>query len=324
MTIFLLSLLLLCGARDVFAHATPTLYEPAASAAVDRIPASVRIQFSERIEPDASSITVFAPDGSRADTNHGAPDPSNPRIFTVGLRDAGAGTYTVSWQVVSRDDGHLTKGGYAFSVGKPVDPSQANTTLLEVIHSSTTSQAAAIGAELVGQSMFLGVLATIALLWKVLPQRRIPDLQQSKFESASSSAVAFAALLMTFGISSFLILKTVDLQQSRSATFAEAFLTFLSTVDGRFAVYRGVLAVLFVAIFSKARNSIFKRDRTWNGVAVLFILVALMILLRARVSHAAASVFLPNFSILVNALHLLAKEFWIGCLIALTVVLMPY
>jgi hypothetical protein len=48
-----------------------------------------------------------------------------------------------------------------------------------------------------------------------------------------------------------------------------------------------------------------------------------MALARARVSHAAASHILPTFSVVINAVHLLAKEFWIGGLIALAVVLMP-
>jgi hypothetical protein len=48
-----------------------------------------------------------------------------------------------------------------------------------------------------------------------------------------------------------------------------------------------------------------------------------MLLDRARVSHAAASHFHPDFSILMNAVHLLAKEFWVGGLMALGLILLP-
>src|SRR4029453_5602707 len=37
----------------------------------------------------------------------------------VGLGDLADGTYTVSWRVVSRDDGHVTDGSVAFGVGVP-------------------------------------------------------------------------------------------------------------------------------------------------------------------------------------------------------------
>jgi hypothetical protein len=41
-----------------------------------------------------------------------------------------------------------------------------------------------------------------------------------------------------------------------------------------------------------------------------------MVILRARVSHAAASEFLPVFGIFVNAVHLFFKELWIGGAVA--------
>src|SRR5262245_46539670 len=115
--LLLFAVLLFAGVLDAFAHASPMLYEPAASAVLEQPPQRIRIQFSERLEAKASSITVFAPDGSPAQGDDGAPDPSDPRVFSVSVRNAGTGAYTVSWQVVSRDDGHFTKGGYSFSVG---------------------------------------------------------------------------------------------------------------------------------------------------------------------------------------------------------------
>ena len=100
-----------------FAHATPIQYVPAASSVLSQAPAEVQIHFSERVEPRVSSITVLAPDGSRADLSNSAADPADPRVYRVGLKDGGAGTYTVSWQVISADDGHFAKGAYVFSVG---------------------------------------------------------------------------------------------------------------------------------------------------------------------------------------------------------------
>src|ERR1700683_3005703 len=106
-------LLLVTAAPDrALAHATPILYDPAASSVLAKTPAGIQIHFSERLEPRVSGITVIGPDGSRADLGNSAPDAKDPRIYRVGLRDAGPGTYTVSWEVISSDDGHFTKGAY--------------------------------------------------------------------------------------------------------------------------------------------------------------------------------------------------------------------
>jgi len=60
---------------------------------------------------------VFGPDGSRADANDSAIDPTDLRLYRVSMKSNATGTYTVSWQVISADDGHFTKGAYVFSVG---------------------------------------------------------------------------------------------------------------------------------------------------------------------------------------------------------------
>ena len=60
---------------------------------------------------------MLGPDGSRVDLANSGTDPADPRVFQVGVKDAGKGTYTVSWQVISSDDGHFSKGAYVFSVG---------------------------------------------------------------------------------------------------------------------------------------------------------------------------------------------------------------
>jgi len=319
--LLVLLLLFLGSVREGFAHATPMLYVPDASSVVDKTPERVRIQFSERIEPKASSITIFGPNGSRAEANDGRPDPNDPRVFSVGVKDAGAGTYTVSWQVVSEDDGHFTKGGFTFNVGAAggTSPHQS---AVQVIHTSTQSQAAAIGVELLGQTMFIGMLAALALLWRSLSRQKTFGYQPT-FERNCSLMIIAGTLFIVAGVVAFLVLKTVDLQQNRSTGFLETLVTFVTTVDGRFALYRAGLGIVFAAIFFAVRKNIFKCGRLTGSEIVLFVVTALMLLARARVSHAAASHFHPNFSIFVNAVHLLSKEFWVGGVMAFTFTLVP-
>jgi putative copper export protein len=224
---------------------------------------------------------------------------------------------------VSEDDGHFTKGGYSFNVGNVAGNVAATSAGVEVVHSSTASQAAAIGTELLGQSMFIAVLTAIALFRSALPRRRIPDIAQGSFERACNRMALAGGVLVVAGVATFLTLKTFDLQQSRSTGFSETAATFLSTVDGRFALYRGLLGIGFVTIFLHARKRIFRSERISTTEAGLLVVLILIILDRARVSHAAASHLLPGFSIFVNTLHLVSKEFWVGSLIATTFLLMP-
>jgi len=321
--IFAALFLFVIDAADAFAHATPMVYEPAASAVLEKVPSRIRIQFSEHIEASASSITIYAPDGSRADTKDSRLDPSDLRVLSVGMHDAGEGVYTVSWQVVSQDDGHFTKGGFSFGVGKDAIPVDSGTDEIQVGFSSPYSQAAAIGLELVGQTMFLAVLISVAMLWRALPPRKITAAQSEAFERACHYTVAVGTAFITIGVVAFLILKTLDLQGSRATSFASTFQTFVGTVDGRFAVYRLILGVAFAVYFVVRKKRIFESATFSLNEGVLAALIALTLLDRARVSHAAASHFHPNFSILMNAVHLLAKEFWVGGLMALSLLLLP-
>ena len=127
--------------QSALAHATPVQYVPAASSVLSRAPAEVQIHFSERIEPRVSSIVVIAPDGSRADRSNSAADPADPRVFRVGLNDSGAGTYTVSWEVISTDDGHFAKGAYVFSVGNAKPGASADRGGFQTVHSSGVPEA---------------------------------------------------------------------------------------------------------------------------------------------------------------------------------------
>src|SRR5688500_18371530 len=117
-----------------FAHATPVTYEPAASSVLTDAPSAVAIIFSERVEAAASSIIVYGPDGGRVEEGDAVAGDSEPRVFSVPVRAAAEGTYTVSWQVVSADDGHFTKGAFAFSLGKETTPAIAAAQGFQISH----------------------------------------------------------------------------------------------------------------------------------------------------------------------------------------------
>lgn len=305
---------LLAWAGEASAHATPLEYRPEASVVLERAPAAVTIRFSERIEPKASGITVFAPDGSRADAGNPFVDASDPRVFSVLVKENREGTYSVSWQVVSSDDGHFTKGAFGFSVGKETASAAAAGGQFQVQHLTTVPQAAAVGLELLGAALLLGALLSLWFLARPLslPADRLAPL------------VALGALAAVAGVAWFIALKSLGLASLRGSGFFDGFSTFLQTTDGSYAAARAALGILFAGVFFAFRRRIFAGARTSLVEWVLFALLLAAIVMRARVSHAAASLFLPEFSIFVNAVHLFFKELWAGLLAAVVFAFVPH
>jgi methionine-rich copper-binding protein CopC len=107
--------------NNVYGHATPVSYSPSANSVLTQngsLPTKVVILFSERPEPKVSYIHVTNSKDNRIDNNDYAITGQNEREATVTLDNnkLAPGVYTVSWLVLSRDDGHITKGSYVFTI----------------------------------------------------------------------------------------------------------------------------------------------------------------------------------------------------------------
>jgi methionine-rich copper-binding protein CopC len=124
MLIALAVLMLLLGnliPQTVYSHANPTSYTPQSNSVVGEngiLPKKVVIVFSERPEPKASFIRVTNSENERIDKNDYGVSSNNPRESSISIDTSklSPGIYTVSWLALSRDDGHITKGSYVFTV----------------------------------------------------------------------------------------------------------------------------------------------------------------------------------------------------------------
>ena len=320
----LLTLALSALPAIAFAHATPLHYFPSASSVLPQAPAEVEIHFSERVEPRVSSIIVLAPDGSRVDLSNSAVDPVDHRTYRVGLKNAGTGTYTVSWEVISADDGHFAKGAYVFSVGIQKASASLDSSAFQTVHSSSVPEASTLALELIGNALILGSLVVLAFIWRPLRD----DFPQ--FTSGEHTFTKrFQVLIILGGSSSlaggiaYLIYKTNELASLQGTAFAEAFTHFIGTTSAIFTIYR-LLAIIFVIVAVRVmRVRIFSSRRITGIEYALFAVLALTDFARARVSHAAASTFAPTFSVFVNFIHLFFKDLWIGGIVALILLLSP-
>ncbi len=285
---------------QAWAHATPTQYLPAAESVQSAAPAEISIRFTERIEPEVSTITVFDPNGQRTQSQ-ATVSKEDRRTLRMPLVATGTGTYTVSWNVVSADDGHFTRGAFSFAVGKASSGALALGTNYQVVHSSPAPEAVTIWLELLGQACIAGVL----LLWW-LCRKRFPQV-----DARFRTIMWIGAGLIVCGTAGYLYLKADELRLAQETSFNLALQQFASTAAGWSALLRLIVGIViaFVAQFLSQPG---KKYYEWCALVLLLLVSAYV---RSSISHAAASTVAPQFSIVVNFIHLLAKEAWVGMLV---------
>jgi copper transport protein len=115
--VLLAGLWLLASGTAAPAHAVLRTSDPADGASLDRAPRQVTLTFTERPEPRLSTVQVLDADGRPVQAGKAGPVAGQPFQLQVGLGALGDGTYTVAWRTVSRDDGHVSGGSFAFGVG---------------------------------------------------------------------------------------------------------------------------------------------------------------------------------------------------------------
>ena len=107
-------LLVLLATGEASAHAFLDHAEPRVGNTVATAPREVTLWFTQKLEAAFSTITVTNAAGQRVDTGKARVSGSQ---MTVSLRSGGAGTYHVTWRVLSVD-AHTTDGSFSFQVGK--------------------------------------------------------------------------------------------------------------------------------------------------------------------------------------------------------------
>ena len=307
----------------VSAHATPVYDEPDAASVLTNSPETIRIRFSERVEPRASSITVYAPDGSVVDTGAAVTDANDAHIFQTKISAKTQGTFAVSWQVISADDGHFTKGGYTFSVGtQTAGALQEAAGQFQISHRSNWPEAIAIWLEILGEAIFLGILMVTVFLWRPFGMSLSAEVF-GFFAGRIRFLLSVGMGLILIGCISYFLLEGAALAADRGVSFSVSLRDFFSTVAGSFALTRLGVAALFFILWNVSQSEMLHAKRITSRMIFLFLLLFFIAMLRARVSHAAASHFLPALSILINAVHPPLPALWIGGLIAFVVTILP-
>lgn len=309
------------------AHATPIEYIPEASVILERLPETVVIRFTERIEPGASSILLYGPDGTPLATNEARVRPTDSHYYEVAMPPGTQGTYAVSWQVVSADDGHFTKGAFTFSLQQEGGVNLVSTQQqLQIMHASPQEEIIAVWVEHIGQALFVGALAFLLLLLRPF-RKRISSGKEPAFTTVISKGLTLlfviGALLIAGGTILYIGIKTLALADVQAINVQTALSSFMTTVAGKSALARGLLALVVLGIFLGGRHRIITHPRITFWETGLLLAVFAISVLRVVSSHAAAAPVFPLFSQVDHFFHTLAKNLWAGMLLVSGLTLYP-
>ncbi len=96
-------------------HAYLVRSAPAARAVITRAPERVQLWFNERLEPAYSRVSVWNREGQRVDAGDVEVARTEPTRLSVGVPPLPAGTYTVTYRVLSVD-GHVVESSFDFTL----------------------------------------------------------------------------------------------------------------------------------------------------------------------------------------------------------------
>jgi copper transport protein len=292
---FVLALALLLGtmlsAGEAGAHAVPVTMDPAPNARLVEPPREVVIRFSERVEARASTLEILDARGQRADRGDAVVDPADPWRYRVGLPSLATGAYTVSWRVLSADDGHVTHGAHVFTVGGAAAPGAASGPTLST---GTGWRPLARWMVALGGALLLGAVVAGPLLG--LPAAARP----TRVEILGAIAVALGGTLDLW-------LQARELAGPRP--MREMVAPLLGAPPGRVWLLRAGLLVVLAAVWAYGRGR--KRGdaaRRWIPLG----LAAAVVVTGGLVSHVAGAREGRWLLLGTEAFHLLAMASWVG------------
>jgi copper transport protein len=289
----LAGLWLLASGPAAGAHALLRGSEPASGATLDRAPQAVVVTFTEPPDPRLSRLQVLDTQGRQASTGKVVPVPGEPHQLRValapGLPD---GTYTVSWRTLSRTDGHVAAGAFAFGVG--VQPGAVTAPQTGAVPATAPPNPLGVvgrWAFYCGLIVLVGAAATGLLVFG----RRLPERSRPLLGAGLGLAAA--------GLAAVTLAKRADVD----ASFGELFAT--GTGQGLLRE-AAALAVTAVAVALLAA-----RPRSPGRLALAGAAAAATMVAHVTTGHANGESSLRWLNLLMQSVHVVAVGVWIGGLV---------
>jgi copper transport protein len=297
--VLLVAVLALAGvgvlASPADAHALLERSYPAAGASLPRAPDVMLLYFTEAPEPSLSTVLLLDSSGQTV-TGVGKPIPApgNARELRVRLPRLADGVYTVNWRTVSKVDGHVTGGSFAFGIGvqSPAGPSAAQAKGGSLSTGTIPGPAAVAGLWLLywGLALLAAAGATGVLIfgWRLPGRARI--------------VIAAGWLAAAAGILTMILAE----RAAAGVPFAELF----GAATGRSLLAQAAaVAVCGVAAFFAARRPV------GPGLAVLGAAAAGALFVHTQAGHAETQSPVRLLNVTDQWLHMLAAGVWVGGLV---------
>jgi copper transport protein len=329
---FILLLYLIAGAQPVLAHANLVRSEPAANSAQKTSPATVRLWFSEDIEPSFTGAHVLDSTGNPLDKGDAHRLPDDPKALELSLPELQPGLYTVAWNAVSAVDGHATSGSFAFTVGDVPPATSSPAQIAALVDDALSAAEPPPLYQIIYR--WLNVLA-LALLggafafpWLVLfPALRA--LQAGKTAPAESTlARACAAFAQRWTKMVWTLFALCALATLGILIMQALIVGGLSSIGQVLSATRfGLLWWVRVAVLVALGILVWlTRSRRLDGLtpdrplALALALCVLLLVIQSLNSHGAAIDSPPFLALAVDFIHLLGTAIWLGGLVQLLLV----
>lgn len=310
---------LICGTMEKsYGHAFLTSSNPVASQSLSSPPGKMEAFFSEPVDIKYSQVKVLDPNGKEVDNKdirHIDGDQSSLSVTLPRLED---GVYTVTTNVLSQTDGHVTKSAFVFAVGQATIPSNLSSTTSEssILY---IPEAIARFPTLVGQVIIVGGAFSVLWLWR--PFSKIQWLSVILLETRKNIDKRLVSLFLVGSI--ILVLSDFAIVVFQASAISATLLDVLTTRFGMVLVARIFLSLTLLGVslfeFHRFRNSstvLSKGEMT--GIISLGIT---LLLTTSLIGHGAAN---NQFSsIAIDFVHNLTASIWIGGVIFLAFVLIP-
>lgn len=340
------SLLLALLSVTALAHAKLERSEPKKNSVLQQPPQLIELWFSEVIESGFNSIEVKDQQGKRFDRDGVTLSEGNKKV-QVSLASTGAGTYTVVWKVLSRDQ-HTLRGEFTFTVAQGGEPGAATASppqgpgspAMESMPRQGSDESFEIYSSLSavrwisylammmlfgGFAIYLLVL-TPALRHATLgsPGREVQVRNASGRRIVKWSWISVVLLLLTSSVSLVLQASGVfDKSFAESLTPSLLAQVILNTGYGVHWLLEIISVVLLIGILVFLSGKLKRepddahRALWWAGLLA----GAVLLIAPSWTGHAVAAVKDFRLAVVTDWLHLLAGGFWVGGLFHLALTL---
>ena len=317
------------------AHANLLRSQPGSNESVDVAPNRIIIWFTEPVEPNFSTISVFNHRGDSVDLGKTVVDNNDPTILSVEVIPLNTGTYTVAWRNLSTIDGHIVRGSYVFAVGETVRTETTSPIMKEQpLFKSPFEPIFKWIVLLASLSLVGGILFQVVVSKPILWRRDSNQIERQiaiQAELKSFHIIWLSGAVLIIASIGQLILQVMSIMDIpiQDMSLQVTLRVCLETHWGQMLIIRtGLLSLTLLSLVYVHRYLSLNRMSPGEISSVSYIVWAAVLILGcimlgtfSMTSHGAATLSVRNGALVSDYIHLLAAAFWIGSLFHLVCIL---